>query len=152
MVNITVICPGKMDSQFKPLFDEYKKRCKNDINLKEFVIKENDSKRRIEAESHYILNQLQNFNSKFVILLDIEGRLTSSNDLAELIVKSQNDSVKNLVFIIGGAFGVNEEIKKLVNLKISFGKNTWPHNLMKVMLMEQIFRAETIIDGRDYHH
>jgi 23S rRNA (pseudouridine1915-N3)-methyltransferase len=67
-------------------------------------------------------------------------------------VKQQNNSVKHLIFIIGGAFGVNDSIKNTVNLKISFGKNTWPHNLMKIMLIEQVFRVETIIDSRGYHH
>lgn len=151
-MDITIICPGKMEKEFKIIFDEYQKRCKNKIFLREFIIKEEDKMRRIEMESKYILDYILKLNYKFVVLLDIQGKLFSSEDLAQFFIQQQNNSNKNLIFVIGGAFGVNNLVKNTSNLKISFGKNTWPHNLMKIMLIEQIFRSETIIEGRGYHH
>ena len=141
-----------MNLQFKAIFDEYYKRCRNKIFLKEFVIKESNDAKRIELESDYISKQIKPLIGRFVVLLEIEGRLISSEDLANLFTKSQNEGVKNLVFIVGGSFGVNCEVKKISNLQMSFGKNTWPHNLMKIMLMEQIFRVENMLSGGAYHH
>jgi 23S rRNA (pseudouridine1915-N3)-methyltransferase len=151
-MHIRIIAPGKMDKEFKVIFDEYLKRCKNNIEIKEFVVKENDKNSRIKIESEIILNYIKNFNNVFVVLMDIGGSLVSSEDLVNIIENQKNNSTKNLIFVIGGSYGVGENVKNVANLKISFGRNTWPHNLMKVMLMEQIFRFETIIDGRDYHH
>ena len=151
-MRIKIIAPGKMDKTFKVLFDEYFKRCKNDIELKEFVVKENNQNQRIKAESEIILSYIKNLNGNFIVLMDIGGALVSSSDIVNLIENQKNNSIKNLIFIIGGSYGVDENVKKIVNFKMSFGRNTWPHNFMKVMLMEQIFRFETIIDGRDYHH
>ena len=94
------------------------------------------------------MNIVKNYKNPFIALMDIGGKLFSSEDLSNFFVKQMNDGSKAIIFIIGGSYGVNPEVKDRANIKISFGKNTWPHNLMKVMLMEQIFRAETIIENR----
>jgi 23S rRNA pseudoU1915 N3-methylase RlmH len=67
-----------MEKEFKIIFDEYRKRCKNKISLREFVIKEDNAFKRIETESKYILDFISKFNYKFVVLLDIQGKLFSS--------------------------------------------------------------------------
>jgi 23S rRNA (pseudouridine1915-N3)-methyltransferase len=149
---ITIITPGKMNKNFRVIFDEYLKRCKTKINLVEFSISEAISERRIDSESDIILKHLLKLDSKIICLMSIDGELISSNDLAQKLQFYKNSSVKNLIFIIGGAYGINKSVKNIANTELSFGRNTWPHDLMKVMLMEQIFRAESILDGKNYHH
>lgn len=152
MQSIVLICPGKMDSNFRKIFDEYHKRCTNKVILKEFAIKEELPRKRIEAESSHIINQIESFKSRFVVLLNINGKLVTSEEFTQIIIDSKDNSIKNLIFIIGGSYGVNQNVKNLSNIQISFGRNTWPHNLTKIMVIEQIFRAQTIEDGREYHH
>jgi 23S rRNA (pseudouridine1915-N3)-methyltransferase len=154
---------GAMNLNERFICNEYIKRLK----LFKFFLKEIDIKNdlppsiRIEKESDEIFKQINNINSienkinkSKIILMDINGKNYDSVEFSkEIIEKSIDDRIyKYIIFIIGGAFGVNEKIKKIANMKISFGKNTWPHNLMKIMLLEQIFRSETIILNRKYHN
>ncbi len=149
-MDITIISTGNLENYQRIWFDEYKKRCKWKVSLIEIVIK-NDTK-RIDDESEKILQYLENYKSNYIVLMEINGKILSTEELCKVFIDNQNNRTKNLIFIIGGAYGVNEKIKNIANLKLSFGRNTWPHNLMKVMLMEQIFRVESIIDNKKYHH
>lgn len=156
-MKIHLVTCGNLNSYQKKLFEEYEKRIVfSEIILKEINIKGDLEKEiRIQKESSEILKFIEvQKNSSFdpVILLDIHGKNYGSIDFANLIIRrSLEDScIKNLFFIIGGAFGVSSIIRSFE--KISFGLNTWPHNLMKIMLIEQIFRAQTIILGKSYHH
>jgi 23S rRNA (pseudouridine1915-N3)-methyltransferase len=156
-MKIFIVTCGNLDSLQKKFFDEYKKRIIfAEILLKEINIKGDLEKNlRIQKESFEIskfISSQKNSSFDRVILLDIYGKNYSSEDFSEIIIRKSIDdsSIKNLFFIIGGAFGVNSEIRSFE--KISFGLNTWPHNLMKIMLIEQIFRAQTIILNKSYHH
>lgn len=163
-IKIHLITCGNLDELQKKFFDEYKKRIiLFEIFLKEINIKGDLAKNaRIEKESFEILKKIKllNDNSNLkaakntIILLDILGQNYNSEDFCEKIIKNsvENPIIKNLIFIIGGAFGVNENVKSFVDKKLSFGLNTWPHNLMKIMLIEQIFRAQTIFLGKSYHY
>jgi 23S rRNA (pseudouridine1915-N3)-methyltransferase len=152
-MDLIIISTGQLEKYQKLWFIEYEKRCKFNISLIEIIVKERLKEKRIEKESEKIFKYLENYKSKYIVLMDIEGILLSSEEIAKVFSDLKEDnSIKNLIFIIGGSYGVDLSIKKLANLKLSFGKNTWPHNLMKVMLMEQIFRAQSIIENRDYHH
>ncbi|MCA9347481.1 23S rRNA (pseudouridine(1915)-N(3))-methyltransferase RlmH [Candidatus Saccharibacteria bacterium] len=71
--------------------------------------------------------------------------------MAKELEKAQNQS-KNIVFVIGGAYGVDEHIKSRANLNISFGRAVFPHQLVRVMLLEQLYRAHSILAGSGYHH
>ena len=82
----------------------------------------------------------------------IDGKNFQSEEFASFILKQNDNSVRNLIFIIGGSYGVSPEIMLLADHKISFGPNTWPHNMAKIMLTEQIYRAQTIINRTNYHH
>ncbi len=96
---------------------------------------------------------LKNINSDdFVILLDERGNTISSVIFAELLQKHLSRSTKRIVFIIGGAFGVSDEVWKRTNFTLSFGKMVFPHQIMRLLLIEQIYRAGTIIKGEKYHH
>jgi 23S rRNA (pseudouridine1915-N3)-methyltransferase len=163
-MKIHLITCGNLDEFQRKIFDEYILRITLfDIFLKEINIKGDLEKNiRIEKESCEILKKMKSLNddSNFkssknkIILLDILGQNYSSEDFSGKIIKDsmENPIIKNLIFIIGGAFGVNEGVKFLADKKLSFGLNTWPHNLMKIMLIEQIFRSQTIFLGKNYHH
>ncbi len=163
-MKIYLIAPGNLDQFQKKIFDEYLKRITLfQVFLKEINIKGDlEKKIRIEKESEAILKQIHvitdekpiQLSKNRIILLDILGKNLDSNDFTENLIKGSMEdiSLKNLIFIIGGSFGVNQKVKLLTNLKLSFGLNTWPHNLMKIMLIEQIFRAQAIILNTKYHH
>ena len=87
-----------------------------------------------------------------LVALDEKGMQWSSNDLAELIQQRANNSIKNLIFLIGGAYGLHETILKKCNYKWSLSKLVFPHQLVRLILSEQVYRACTIIRNEKYHH
>ena len=101
-------------------------------------------------EAQNILNGLQ--KDDYLVLLDEKGKQISSPRVATLLEERANSSVKNLVFLIGGAFGVDEQIKTRANFIWSFSPLVFPHQLVRLMLAEQIYRACTIIRNEKYHH
>lgn len=88
----------------------------------------------------------------FVILLDETGKELSSTDLSQFIEKRCMDSGKRVVFIIGGAYGVSQEIKDRADFTWSLSKLVFPHEIVRIILAEQVYRACTIIRGEKYHH
>lgn len=88
----------------------------------------------------------------FVILLDERGNTISSVVFAELLQKHLSRSTKQVVFVIGGAFGVSDEVWKRANFTLSLGKMVFPHGIVRLLLIEQIYRAGTILRGEKYHH
>ena len=88
----------------------------------------------------------------FVILLDEKGNNISTPVFAELLQKHLNRSTKNLTFIIGGAYGVSQEVLKRANFTWSLSKLVFPHGLARLILIEQIYRAGTILKAEKYHH
>jgi 23S rRNA (pseudouridine1915-N3)-methyltransferase len=103
-----------------------------------------------KAEASAILNALQ--TSDLLVALDENGKQFSSTEVADFIQQKANESVKNLVFLIGGAYGLDESIFKAANLKWSLSKLVFPHQLVRLILVEQIYRACTIIRNEKYHH
>ncbi|MGL4645862.1 MAG: 23S rRNA (pseudouridine(1915)-N(3))-methyltransferase RlmH, partial [Cetobacterium sp.] len=122
--------------------------------LKIFELKEdgNDSNRNmsIEKESKSILETLEK-NKGFKILLDIQGKNFSSEDMASQIEKIGLNGDSTINFIIGGSYGVSEDIRKSADLRLSFSKMTFPHQLMRLILIEQIYRWFSIIKNTKYH-
>ncbi|MCW3081574.1 23S rRNA (pseudouridine(1915)-N(3))-methyltransferase RlmH [Segetibacter sp.] len=108
---------------------------------------ENDIKKN-EAQS--VLNGLQ--KDDYLVLLDEKGKHINSPQVAAMIEARANNSIKNVVFLIGGAFGVDEQIKTRANFIWSFSPLVFPHQLVRLMLAEQIYRACTIIRNEKYHH
>ncbi|MES1159603.1 MAG: 23S rRNA (pseudouridine(1915)-N(3))-methyltransferase RlmH [Bacteroidota bacterium] len=88
----------------------------------------------------------------FLVALDEKGRQLSSEGLASFIQARANDSVKNLVFLIGGAFGLDEAVLKRANHQWSLSQLTLPHQLVRLVLAEQVYRACTILRNEKYHH
>ncbi len=103
-----------------------------------------------EKESERILEHIK--KDDYVILLDEKGRELTSVGLAEMVENRMVDSVRRLVFIIGGAYGVSENIEKRANYVWKLSLLVFPHMLVRVILLEQIYRALSIIRGEKYHH
>ena len=88
----------------------------------------------------------------YLVLLDENGKQLSSEELAKFIQTRANESTKNIVFLIGGAFGVSDEVKKRANYQWSLSKLVFPHQLVRLILAEQIYRACSINRNEKYHH
>jgi 23S rRNA (pseudouridine1915-N3)-methyltransferase len=90
--------------------------------------------------------------SDFLILLDERGDEYTSEEFARFIQKLQIANKTNIVFLIGGAYGFSDEVYKRADAKIALSKLTFPHQLVRVIFMEQLYRAFTILKGEKYHH
>ncbi len=156
MIKVKVVCVGKIkESYFVEAVKEYEKRlskfCQFQIKeIKEENFNDNpsesDIKNIINKEGENILREVKGQ----AYLLDLQGKAYSSQEFASLI-KGNVDKGNEITFIIGGSYGVSEEVKSKVQNKITFSKMTFPHTLFRVMLVEQIYRAYTIINGAKYH-
>jgi len=111
------------------------------------VLKDAELKKQ---EAKAVLQLLQ--KDDVLILLDERGKQFSSPELAQLIQQQANESVKRVVFLIGGAFGVDEEINKRANITWGLSKLVFPHMLVRLILAEQVYRACTILRNEKYHH
>jgi 23S rRNA (pseudouridine1915-N3)-methyltransferase len=103
-----------------------------------------------QVESDLIRKQINQKDA--VILLDERGSDLTSPALAERIQKLMNSGIQNLVFVIGGAYGVDESLMERADLILSFSKLVFPHQLVRLILIEQLYRAHTILAGEKYHH
>lgn len=103
-----------------------------------------------KAEAALILQQLQ--KDDHLVLLDERGRSFSSPELAQWMQQRANESTRRLIFLIGGAFGVDDTVMKRVNLSWSLSRLVFPHMLVRLILSEQVYRACTILRNEKYHH
>ena len=103
-----------------------------------------------KAEANTILNAVQ--NDDVLVALDENGKQWNSIELANFIQQKANESAKNIIFIIGGAYGLHESILKKCSNKWSLSKLVFPHQLVRLILAEQVYRACTIIRNEKYHH
>jgi 23S rRNA (pseudouridine1915-N3)-methyltransferase len=103
-----------------------------------------------DAESRMLLEALDPVD--YVVLLDERGKMISSPELARKIEERTVNGAKRMHFVIGGAFGVNEEVRRRADLVWSLSKLVFPHQLVRLILAEQVYRACSIIRGEKYHH
>ncbi len=148
---IKIICVGKIkENFFKEACDEYKKRISKYTKIE--IIELNDVsfdiKKTLKEEYHSIMKVFN--KNDFNILLDISGKELDSISFAEKINNTLNIN-SNITFIIGGSFGVEEELRNMCNYRLSFSPMTFPHQLFRVILLEQIYRAFKIINHEEYH-
>ena len=148
---IKIICVGKVkENYYREAIEEYLKRLSkyakvdiievNDLNY--------DKEKIIREESKLIIDKLN--NNDYKILMDINGEILDSVTLS----KKLNDlmiSNSNITFIIGGSYGVSDELKRMVDYRLSFSSLTFPHQLFRVVLLEQIYRCFKIINNEEYH-
>ena len=140
---------GKFKNNDENLITQkYLKRIKN-IKLNQYEIKISNLDKRLEEEGSKLINSTPK-NGK-LILLDEQGENLSSTELAEIISKWKDNNISSINFAIGGAFGNGHLIKTSADKIVALGKLTWPHQMVKMMVAEQIYRIETILEGHPYH-
>lgn len=158
-MNITIISVGKLKEKYlKQAVEEYSKRlqryCKLDIiELNDEKTPDNASPKEEqqikEKEGQAILKAIK--DNSFVIALDLKGKMLSSEEFASFIQDSNTRGISSFTLIIGGSLGLSQEIINRANYKLCFSKMTFPHQLFRVMLLEQIYRGFRIIGGEPYH-
>jgi len=132
---------------------DYEKRIKHYTSFSLQVLpasKEQNINLYKEKEGVAVLSKLD--KNDFLILLDEKGEEYTSEKFAAYIQKLQNQNKSNVVFLIGGAYGFSNDVYKRADAKIALSKLTFPHQLVRVIFMEQLYRAFTILKGEKYHH
>ncbi len=158
-MNITIICLGKLKEKYlRDAIDEYAKRISaygklDIIELNPVKLSDNPSQTEINnalsKEADEIKKKIP--NGSYTFALCIEGKEKSSEDFAKAIKTATVNGKSNITFIIGSSYGLSPEIKASADNKLSFSPMTFPHQLMRVMLLEQIYRAFQIINNGKYH-
>lgn len=158
-MKIKIISVGKLKEKYLTMgINEYLKRLRTYVNIDVIEIPdekapENLSENQIihikNIEGNKILNKIN--DTDFVVALAIEGKHLSSEDLSDFINQHMTYDGRDIIFIIGGSNGLGDIILKRANLLLSFSKMTFPHQLMRLILLEQIYRAYKIIKNEPYH-
>ena len=158
-MRINIVCVGKIKEKYLKLgIDEFKKRlskyCKLEIiELEDEKAPENLSDKEMlmikEKEGKKILSKIK--DNSYVIALAIDGKNLSSEELAETINKLGVRGISNITFVIGGSLGLSDVVLSRADYKLSFSKMTFPHQLMRLILLEQVYRAYRINNGEPYH-
>jgi len=158
-MNITVICVGKIKEKFyRDAIDEYIKRLSKFCRLSIIEVDDEEAGQNLNdnqcnivknKEGERILRKIP-VNS-YVFTLEIEGLKYDSVSFSKKINKLCIEGNSNIVFIIGGSLGLSDNVKDVANSKISFSDMTFPHQLMRVILLEQIYRSFKIINNEPYH-
>ena len=150
-MRITVIAVGKIKEKFyRDAIDEYKKRLSayTDYSIIE-VADEPDSPIAVSNEGKRIIEKIP--DKAFAIVLCIDGKKLDSVGLSEKINDLMVSGISHIVFIIGGSSGLSDEVIKRADFKLSFSDMTFPHQLMRVILSEQIYRSFKIMRNEPYH-
>jgi len=149
---IKVVCVGKLKEKYlKDAVEEYLKRLKKYVDIKIIEIPDcniDDEKIAINKEKEQIIKYID--SKDYLITLEIEGQELSSLELADKIDKTLIIS-SNITFLIGGSYGIHSDIKVRSNFSLSFSKLTFPHQLFRVLLLEQIYRSYKILNNEKYH-
>ena len=148
---IKIIAVGKIKEKFfSDAINEYLKRLSayTKISIVQ-VMDEKDSDFSKVKEGENILKNIK--DNEYVVTLEIDGTKLSSDELANFIEKRNLEGNSNVVFVIGGSLGLDEKVIKRADYHLSFSDMTFPHQLMRVILLEQIYRAFKIIKGEPYH-
>ncbi|WP_421824778.1 23S rRNA (pseudouridine(1915)-N(3))-methyltransferase RlmH [Flagellimonas oceanensis] len=156
-MQITLIAIGKTDkSELEELISVYEKRLKYYIKFQLEIIPDIKNRKNLseaqqkEKEGELILAQLQPTDT--LILLDEKGKQYTSVDFAQFLQKKMNSGIKNLVFVIGGPYGFSDAVYTKSSGKISLSKMTFSHQMVRLFVVEQIYRGFTILRNEPYHH
>ncbi len=159
MMNVTVVCVGKLKERcWTEACAEYSKRLRGSCSFSIIEVDEEripdapspaNIKNTLEKEGKRILSAVP--KGAFIIAMCIEGRQRTSEGLAAQLERLALDGSGNVAFIIGGSWGLSDEVKQAAGIKLSMSEMTFPHQLARVMLCEQIYRAFQINGGGKYH-
>lgn len=148
-MKIKIISVSDSDKHFKTAVEEYCKRLWKDVEIIDIKPEKNGSREQIiTKETEKIIEKLTNLKDNYTILLAKEWKQPTTEEFTTLIEKHNS-----LTMIIGGPYGVDISLlKPHINYSLAFGSMTMPHGLAKLVLLEQIYRAKTIIEWREYHY
>lgn len=149
---IKIICVGKIkESFYREAVQEYLKRLSKYTRIEIQEVADDGSlepQTQVHRESECVMKQIQ--AKDYVILMDIDGRELSSSDFARELDQTFLTN-SNITFVIGGSYGLDDTVRSRANARISFSKMTFPHQLFRVIHLEQIYRAYKIINHETYH-
>lgn len=158
-MKITVACVGKIKEKFfTSAIEEYSKRLGRYVNLE--ICQVNDEKapenmseaeetKVKETEGERLLRVIK--DTSFVVALVIDGKKLTSEGFADFFQQSMIKGISHITFVIGGSLGLSNNVLKRADFRLSFSDMTFPHQLMRVILLEQIYRANRIIKNEPYH-
>ncbi len=156
-MQITLIAIGKTDSvDLEQLISIYEKRLQHYIKFQFQIIPDIKNSKHLsetqqkEKEGELILSQLQ--SSDVLVLLDEKGKHYTSMEFSQFLQKKMNSGIKNLVLVIGGPYGFSEAVYAKAHGKISLSKMTFSHQMVRLFLVEQLYRGFTILRNEPYHH
>lgn len=162
MINIKIMCVGKIkDKNLLSLINEYQKRISKYAKLEIIDVEDEkipsslssmDMENIKEKESNKIINKLEKLNKPYIIALDLSGNELTSPDFSDKIQNIALNGNSTIVFLIGGSLGMSSKLIQMSNYKVCFSKLTFPHQLIRLFLLEQIFRAFKISNNETYHH
>lgn len=145
-MNITILCVGKLKEKYwTEASDEYRKRLSRYCTIVVEELKEENP----EGEGQNILKRLK--KDTYVVTLEIQGKALSSEELSSKIQGLALEGKSDITFVIGGSDGLSEEVSKRSDFKLSFSRMTFPHQMMRIFLLEQIYRSFKIMKGEAYH-
>lgn len=153
-MKIKLVVVGKIKEQeLQKLMNEYLKQMKKYCTMEIIELADESNKldknKVLEKEGHKIIEQLD--DDYYKVLLDIHGKQITSIQLKELMEDNSIYKGGQIIFVIGGSYGVSELVKTKIDYKLSFSKMTFPHQLFRLMLIEQIYRAFKIMKNEPYH-
>ena len=156
-MKINLLCIGKTDDkEIKNLINYYLTRLPRHWNFEITEIPDVKNARNLTSdllkkeEAKLFLNQIE--NTDLVVLLDEKGKQFTSREFAQKLDSYQNNSIKKICFLVGGAYGFSEEMYQRANEKISISKMTFTHQMIRLFFVEQIYRADQILQGKPYHN
>lgn len=158
-MKLTLITVGKLKEKYwQQAVEEYKKRISKYAKIELIEVADekepnnasvNDIEQIKDKEAEKILGKIK--SGQHIVTLEIDGKQYSSEKLASEYQKWMNTGKSDVVFVIGGSNGLGEAVRQRSDQKISFGTLTYPHQMMKVMVLEQLFRVNKILTGGTYH-
>ena len=158
-MKIKIVTVGKLKEKYlKDGISEYSKRISRFATVEMIELadektpdraSDSENAKILDVEGNRILSKIG--EREFVVVLAIEGKTLSSEEFSKQLEQASINGSSTLTFVIGGSLGLSKEVKKRANLSVSFGRLTLPHQLMRLVLVEQIYRAFTIQQGSPYH-
>jgi 23S rRNA (pseudouridine1915-N3)-methyltransferase len=153
---VNIVCVGKTEKGYLPeQIESYIKKIKFYNSIQWVELNEdkssNDISYKKKSDNEVLIAYLKKLDTP-IILLDENGKEFTSVEFSTFLQKQQNSSIKQLNFVIGGAFGFTEQVLQLAQTKISLSKMTFSHQMVRLFLAEQLYRAFSILNGSKYHH
>ena len=162
MINIKIICVGDYKEKYlKEMNDEYVKRLSKYCKIETTVLKDESLPSNLNdaitnqvksKEASLIISKLQNINNPYIFVMDENGTEYDSVSFAKKLNNIPTSVHSTIIFILGGSLGLSTSVKALAHDVISFSKLTFPHQLIRVFLLEQLFRSFKINNNETYHH